>query len=85
MGTAERGSLLGNSKSASDLPGPGNYTYEEGKFGSSSVKYKAPAYTFGGKQKRSDNNGLPGPGTYDSELQAVRERPLSYRMGNSQR
>mmetsp|Transcript_22771 Transcript_22771/g.21972 ORF Transcript_22771/g.21972 Transcript_22771/m.21972 type:complete len:138 (-) Transcript_22771:738-1151(-) len=66
------------------MPGPGNYSYGD-DFGSSSVKYKAPSFKIEGKRRYLDNNGIPGPGTYDEKDGVNKAKTKSTKFGQSSR
>ena len=58
FGSSKRNDIV--PKTASELPGPGNYSGFEDKFG------KGPKVTLGGKPKDLNKNQNPGPGSYDN-------------------
>ena len=59
------------------MPGPGGYEYHDG-MGKDGIKY-----TIRGKSPDSRDNGYPGPGTYEQDVSAVKDKSLAYKMGNS--
>jgi hypothetical protein len=67
------------SKEAGDMPGPGNYTDESNTFGKDGKKF-----TFSGKRGEKYSE-TPGPGTYDGDHAAVKDRDASVRIGSSKR
>lgn len=76
IGTASRSSQFLN-RSASDLPGPGNY--ESNK---SSLNARL-AYKFGTSNRPGVNNKNPGPGEYDEQY--YKGNKSSSKIGNSKR
>ena len=65
MSASKRGDLV--SKTARDLPGPGNYEHD-------TAIGKSFAYTMGGKSKEVQDNSKPGPGHYDPKLYLTKDQ-----------
>lgn len=57
MSASKRGDLV--SKTARELPGPGNYE---------PAPSKSVAFTMGGKPRDTQDSSKPGPGHYDPKL-----------------
>ena len=75
MGTSQR--LDVTSKSARELPGPGQY--------SSNKQFGADAVTFSmrGKVQEKQREDIPGPGSYNALDAINRDKSPSFRMGTS--
>jgi hypothetical protein len=46
---------------------------------------KSPSFTFHPRREEKTNTRSPGPGTYDSESTAIKDRVVSYKMGLGKR
>lgn len=62
----------------SDDPGPGAYD-------SPSKLGKAPKYTMGNKSKGAIDNKIPGPGSYNNNVDVVKDKIISHKIIGSKR
>ena len=65
------------SSSASEIPGPGNYSSELG-----AIRESGPKYTFTGRQDQKYNDH-PGPGQYDESTKLTKTHGGSLKFGSS--
>lgn len=63
-------------KDSSTLPGPGGYEKHD-EFGKNALKY-----SIRGKSPEQRDNGYPGPGTYEQDVSAVKDKLVSYKLGS---
>lgn len=63
------------SKEQMTLPGPGNYAHLR-EFGQD-----AKAFSMRGRPQEKVGNEVPGPGNYDGNLDVVKDKVRSYKMG----
>ena len=58
------------------MPGPGGYE-NHNEFGKGGLKY-----SIRGKSPEQRDNGNPGPGTYEQDVSAVKDKLVSYKLGS---
>ena len=64
------------SREAMSSPGPGGYESPE-HFGKNGLKY-----SMRGKSPDERDNGIPGPGNYNADHNATKDKVISYKMGS---